>query len=116
MKNPHFASHSAFDSKYGKLKEYFRNIFLVDSLIETRVQTGFTRMLPYDPSKETNIQSNSLEKLDWYPGITVKGEGIFFEFNEKRLKEWSNNFSQNHLLEINDRYNKNRKLLKIVFL
>ena len=95
--------------KYGKLKEYFSNIFLVDSLIETRVQTGFTRMLPYDPSKESNIQSNSLEKLEWYPGITVKGEGIFFEFDQKKIKEWSNNFSQNHLLEINDRYNKTRK-------
>ena len=66
-------------------------------------------MLPYDPSKENNIQSNSLEKLEWYPGITVKGEGIFFEFDEKNLKKWSNNFSQNHLIEINDRYNKNRK-------
>ena len=95
--------------KYGKLNKYFSNIFLIDSLIETRVQTGFTRMLPYDPSKENNIQSNSLEKLEWYPGITVKGEGIFFEFDEKNLEKWSNNFSQNHLIEINDRYNKNRK-------
>ena len=63
--------------KYGILNNYFENIFLVDSLIETRVQTGFTRMLPYDPSKESSIQTISLDNLDWYPGITVKGEGIF---------------------------------------
>ena len=95
--------------KYGILNNYFSNIFLIDSLIETRVQTGFTRMLPYDPSKESKIQSISLEKLDWYPGITVKGEGIFFEFNKKEIINWENNFKQSHLLKINDKYNKSRK-------
>lgn len=94
--------------KYGILNNYFSNIFLIDSLIETRVQTGFTRMLPYDPSKESKIQSISLEKLDWYPGITVKGEGIF-EFNKKEIINWENNFKQSHLLKINDKYNKSRK-------
>jgi hypothetical protein len=97
-------------NKYGILNDYFQNIFLIDSLIETRIQTGFTRMLPYDPAKEKeNVQSNSLGKLDWYPGITVKGEGIFFEFNEKNLNDWENKFKQDHLLKINDNYNKTRK-------
>lgn len=95
--------------KYGILNNYFENIFLVDSLIETRVQTGFTRMLPYDPSKESSIQTTSLDNLDWYPGITVKGEGIFFEFNKIKLSNWEKKFKQSHLLDINDKYNKTRK-------
>ena len=95
-------------NEYKKFNKYFENIFLINSLIETRVQTGFTRLLPYDPSKSSSIQSISSGNLNWLPGIIVKGRE-FFEFNEKKLKEWSSNFSQNHLIEINDRYNKNRK-------
>jgi len=95
--------------EYGELNKYFSNIFLLDSLIETRIQTGFTRMLPYDPTKISNVQTTSLEKLDWHPGVTVKGEGIFFEFNEEKIINWENQFKSKHLIEINDRYNKMRK-------
>ena len=96
-------------NEYGALSKYFTNIFLIDSLIETRVQTGFTRMLPYDPAKNSNVQSTSLDKLEWLPGIIVKGEGIFFEFNEEKIINWENQFKSKHLMEINDRYNKMRK-------
>ena len=99
--------------EYGDLKNYFSNIFLVDSLIETRVQTGFTRMLPYDHNSTSNdqgpnIQSTSLENLNWLPGITVKGEGIFFEFDRKKIDNWESKIKSDHLLYINDRYNRVR--------
>ena len=95
--------------KYGSLTKYFSHIFLLDSLIETRVQTGFTRNLPYDPSKEPNVQSLSIDHLNWWPGTIVKGEGIFFEFDEKKISEWAEKFKSKHLFGINDRYNKLRK-------
>ena len=50
-------------NEYKELNKYFENIFLIDSLIETRVQTGFTRLLPYDPSKSSSIQSNYLQVI-----------------------------------------------------
>ncbi|MDC0937866.1 DUF1998 domain-containing protein [Pelagibacteraceae bacterium] len=94
---------------YGDLNKYFSNIFLIDSLVETRIQTGFTRSLPYDPSKDSNVQPLSLENLDWLPGTIVKGEGIFLELNEKKILEWSEQFKSDHLIKINDSYNKIRK-------
>ncbi|MBK9744627.1 MAG: hypothetical protein IPO94_17515 [Saprospiraceae bacterium] len=26
--------------------------------------------------------------IEWLPAVVVRGEGVFFEFNDKRLKEW----------------------------
>ena len=45
------------------------------------------------------------QSIKWLPAVVVKGEGVFFEFNEKRLKEWvtkpkfirrANHFSNNY--------------------
>jgi hypothetical protein len=42
--------------EYGSLKNYFSNIFLIEKLIETRVQRGFTRKKPYDGvSNKSNL-------------------------------------------------------------
>ena len=93
---------------YKELNKYFSNIFLLDSLIETRIQTGFTRLLPYDPSRPENVQRSSLSPLNWLPGITVKGEGIFFEFNKELISNWEQKFDSTHLEAINEKYNKVR--------
>ena len=94
---------------YGKLNNYFSNIFLLESLTETRIQTGFTRLLPYDPSRNDKVQTPSLRPLNWLPGITVKGEGIFFEFKKELLSKWEEKFNSDHLNKINIQYNKIRK-------
>ena len=47
--------------------------------------------------------------MNWLPGTIVKGEGIFFDFNEKKILDWSEQFQSEHLTKINDRYNKVRK-------
>lgn len=96
-------------SKYGILNDYFSNIFLLDSLIETKVQLGFTRYFPYDPSKSSNVQSLSLTPQKWLPGIVNKGEGIFFEFNKNKLSQWLSEFNFDHLNKIQLKYNELRK-------
>ena len=29
--------------------------------------------------------------INWLPAVVVKGEGVFFEFNEQRLNNWLQN-------------------------
>jgi len=81
-------------SKYGKeVAGYFSNISLVEKLRETRVLTGFTRVLPEnDLTLEQKMNLLWLKKPDpkWLPAYVVHGEGIFFGFDESRLSEWEN--------------------------
>lgn len=95
--------------KYGSLKNFFSDILLVKSLIETRVQTGFTRDMPYDPSREDSKQKLSIKNLNWLPGMIVKGEGIFIEFNIDKILEWEKDFKGENLKNINIKYNTLRK-------
>ena len=93
--------------EYGSLKNYFSNIFLIEKLIETRVQRGFTRKKPYDgDSNKSNLQSIFQDnKINWLPANVVTGEGIFFEFNSHKLNTWLKNFSTKDHENINKNYN-----------
>ena len=95
--------------KYKSLANYFSNIYLLDSLIETKVQVGFTRYFPYDPMKPENVQNLSLNSQNWLPGVINKGEGIFFEFNGEKIKKWESEFNSDHLIKIQLKYNELRK-------
>ena len=88
--------------KYGNLKKYFSNILLIDSLVETKVQKGFTRVQPYDPNKKDCIQELSQDpnKIRWLPGTIVKGEGIFLNFDKKQLELWGNQFNFKYIDKI----------------
>ena len=88
--------------KYGNLNKYFSNILLIDSLVETKVQKGFTRVQPYDPNKKDCIQELSQDpnKIRWLPGTTVKGEGIFLNFDKKQLELWGNQFNFKYIDKI----------------
>ena len=98
--------------EYGILKKYFSNIFLVDRLTETRVQVGFTRAKPYEEGTDANLiqKLTNDNSIRWLPGTIVKGEGIFFEFNSKRIEDWENNFDFKHLHQIINRFNDERKI------
>jgi hypothetical protein len=93
--------------EYGSLKNYFSNIFLIEKLIETRVQRGFTRKKPYDgDGNKSNLQSIFQDnKINWLPANVVTGEGIFFEFNSQKLNTWLKNFSTKDHENINKNYN-----------
>lgn len=93
--------------EYGSLKKYFSNILLIEKLIETRVQRGFTRLNPYDgDGKNSNLQPIFQDnKINWLPANVVTGEGIFFEFNSQNLNAWLKDFNTKNHENIKKNYN-----------
>lgn len=76
----------------GAISNGFTSIGLLHKLRETRAFTGFSRWLPAD-GKSLTEKKNFIklgQKIEWLPAIVVKGEGVFFQFNDQRLKAWSN--------------------------
>lgn len=68
----------------------FTSIGLLHKLRETRAFVGFSRWLP-DDGKSLDAKKDFIKlgrSITWLPAVVVRGEGVFFEFNEKRLKEW----------------------------
>ena len=100
-------------SKYEELKQYFSNIILIDRLKETRVQTGFSRMNPYEEGSGSFKQHLSKRPRKWLPAMTVHGEGIFLEFNKETIKQWVENFDTKKLENLNKNYNEFRKKRKL---
>lgn len=95
---------------YDVISNFFENIFLISRLIETRVQMGFTRLLPYDDGmKAEYIQSLSKGNFNWLPGMVVRGEGIFLQFKKERLDKWISSFNSAPIKSIKKNYNKLRK-------
>lgn len=89
----------------------FSNIGLLHKLRETRAFVGFSRLLP-DDQKTIEEKKNFIKlghSINWLPAVVVKGEGVFFEFNEKRLNKWIQNSEvirrTNHL---SNNYNQER--------
>lgn len=80
------------DSETGSaITKGFSSIGLLHKLRETRAFVGFSRWLP-DDGKNLDAKKDFIKlgrSITWLPAVVVRGEGVFFEFNEKRLKEWS---------------------------
>lgn len=69
----------------------FTSIGLLHKLRETRAFVGFSRWLP-DDGKTLDAKKDFIKlgrSITWLPAIVVRGEGVFFEFSEKRLKKWA---------------------------
>jgi len=69
-------------------QEFFEAVVLVKKLRETRVLTGFTRVVPPESLDGTPAALSILPKR-WLPASEVRGEGIFFTFRKERLVSWS---------------------------
>jgi hypothetical protein len=65
----------------------FDSVVLVRRLRETRVLTGFTRLVPPDATAGS-LAALSLAPKRWLPGFSVRGEGIFLQFSRERLSAW----------------------------
>jgi hypothetical protein len=65
----------------------FDAVVLVRRLRETRVLTGFTRLVPPDATNGA-LAALSLTPKRWLPGFSVRGEGIFLQFSKERLSAW----------------------------
>lgn len=77
---------------YGAITvRFFSNISLIHKLRETRTMVGFSRLLPDDGRslQEKKMEMALNTRINWLPAIVVRGEGIFLEFNSKRLQEWA---------------------------
>jgi hypothetical protein len=73
----------------GGLSEAFSGVYAVRKLRETRVLTGFTRILPPDAGVEGRLCELSADpRVRWLPAAVVRGEGIFLELDQDRVREW----------------------------
>ena len=108
------------------LSKNFSRIVLVRRLRETRVFTGFSRVfsnnMPSIEDRKKMLRRNStsvgamkgeiesgISQDNWLPAVTVYGEGIFLEFNEKRLTEWEARFKhplKKHFAPLQTAFNK----------
>ena len=80
-------------SKYHKsIQAFFKSISLVKKLRETRAFVGFSRLEPTG-GNDIDIKKEMIRlgSGDWLPAVQIYGEGIFFEFNYDRVKEWAEN-------------------------
>ncbi len=76
--------------KYSKeIRPFFSSISLIPKLKETRAFVGFSRIYPPDAKISEMKRKLRLGSEDWLPAMVVYGEGIFFEFNSQKLKEWA---------------------------
>lgn len=83
------------------MKPYFSAIHKVESLPEIQVLLGFTRIEYLDrfevSEKKNLVQIMQSKKTNWLPGVRNIGEGIFFQFDENKLKDWERNTNHTEL-------------------
>jgi hypothetical protein len=87
----------------------FAKVMLVHRLRETRVFAGFTRVFP--ENDQTIQQRKMMLRLPgatndrWLPAYIVFGEGMFFQFDEARVRAWeSRNNVQQRIAALDRRY------------
>ncbi len=72
---------------------YIKSISLIHKVREVQALIGFSRLNPIEPtvSKENaeRLVSVKQPETDWYPAYEVRGEGIFIEFDNDAISEWS---------------------------
>jgi hypothetical protein len=71
------------------IRDWFQRVSLLHKLRETRVFVGFSRIFPED-----NLDNDQRRALisrtskEWLPGVIVRGEGIFLQLQEEKIKKW----------------------------
>ncbi|MDX9882094.1 MAG: DUF1998 domain-containing protein [Prolixibacteraceae bacterium] len=95
----------------GSISSAFTSIGLLHKLRETRAFVGFSRWLPED-GKSLEERKDFIKlgrSINWLPAIVVRGEGVFFEFSEKRLNEWASQIEIiNRITTLSENYNSER--------
>ena len=66
------------------------SLVLVQKLREVRVLTGFSRIDAPDPERPevARVEPWAFSRPDWLPGVELRGEGLFFQLAEERLRRW----------------------------
>jgi hypothetical protein len=100
------------------VRNFFSRIMLVDKLQETRALAGFTRVYPENDlnayQRQQKLVKTPISAIEgnWLPAYKVYGEGIFFEFDEEKIKIWENK-AEGRVKPLVDRYQQlqvNRRL------
>lgn len=72
--------------------KHFSRVRAIDSMTETRVLRGFTRVrrgsLSLDEGKVFLSSAQRAEDVTWLPASRAVGEGIYFELNPATLAKW----------------------------
>ena len=89
---PTDADLSAYDPGiHSELSSHVGRVRAVDVLKETRALRGFTRgmgtSLPLQKGKQL-LRRNRKDDDFWLPAYVVRGEGIYIELNEGKLRHW----------------------------
>jgi len=77
----------------------FSSISQLDTLLVTNAMIGFDRYQPQS-DRPTSNYINALRKNNfalnaaWLPAVQVSGEGIFIEFDNEKIRSWSDKVSQ----------------------
>lgn len=75
------------------VQHFLSHIVKVERVKEVRVQTGFTRLSPPHFSKTNDKDIGGLSSdldINWLPAVEIRGEGIFFAFDDNCIKQWLN--------------------------
>lgn len=69
--------------------DWFQRISLMHKLRETRAFVGFSRIFPEgNLTEEERRGLISRTPKDWLPGVVVRGEGIFLQLREEKIRHW----------------------------
>lgn len=93
------------------LEENFESVVLIEKLKETRVFTGFSRIIPDKSDRNAKMNQLSKEMVKWLPAYEVYGEGIFLKFKDDKIDEWQKK-NESHYKNLIERYHsamQNRK-------
>lgn len=85
-----------YPTSFYKDLEFLNSITMVHKLRETRVFCGFRRISP----KEGDLAPISYDEVNWLPAIKNSGEGIMFEFDQEKIKNWAINREVNKRVKI----------------
>lgn len=101
------------DSKTGGfISTGLMSIGLMHKLRETRAFFGFSRLYSFD-EKTLEAKKDFIKlgkSINWLPAIVVKGEGVFFEFNAEKIKQWaSKEVVKKRVQFLSHNYNKPRE-------
>jgi len=94
-------------AEYGWLGGFVEKVGLVRKLRETRVLVALSRINPKSDRTDRGVQPLSVNTIDWLPATEVRGEGIFIQFRDDKIMEWSTR-ADPRVRSMIDRYNQNR--------
>ena len=75
-------------------EQFIEKIVLVEKLRQVRALVGFSRLMsPRDFDSAADLPDDqravlSRKKPTWLPASETRGEGIFFQFSEKKIQDW----------------------------